>query len=229
MREMIKYQEIDMQIKKLNNELASSKNKKGAGEMQQYLKDGQAKLLKLEEIAENLTKQYEKAVKLYNDFVSKLEMLTKSVESAGVEKIDELENTINNFKVNSETLENNIATLANKINQANKEFESLMNNAKKAKHNLEVYKANYNKEKSQIEPEIAKLSKELLDQKAKVDKTLLSKYIQKSEGKMFPIFVSEAQGKCGGCRMEISASKRSDLKNKGVIECENCGRLIYQN
>ena len=67
MQEIIKYQQIDMQIKKLNNELASSKNKKGAGEMQQYLKDGQAKLLKLEEVAENLTKQYEKAVKLYND------------------------------------------------------------------------------------------------------------------------------------------------------------------
>jgi len=227
MQEMIRYQQIDMQIRKLNAELASSKNKKGAGEMQQYLKDGQAKLLKLEEVAENLTKQYEKAVKLYNDFVTKLETLNKSVESLNVEKVEELENTINNFKANSETLENNISALANKINQANKEFEVLMNNAKKAKHNLEVYKANYNKEKAQIEPEIARLSKELLDQKAKVDKNLLAKYTQKSEGKAFPIFVPETDGKCGGCRMEISASKRSDLKSKGVIECENCGRLIY--
>lgn len=229
MQEMIKYQQIDTQIKKLNNELLSSKNKKGAGEMQQYLKDGQAKLLKLEEVAENLTMQYEKAVKLYNDFVNKLELLTKSVESANLDKIEELENTINNFKSNSETLENNIAVLANKIAQANKEFEVLMNNAKKAKHNLEVYKANYTKEKAQIEPEIARLSKELLDQKARVDKTLLAKYNQKSEGKVFPIFVVESQGKCGGCRMEISASKLADLNAKKVIECENCGRLIYKS
>ena len=228
MQEIIKYQQIDMQIKKLNNELASSKNKKGAGEMQQYLKDGQAKLLKLEEVAENLTKQYEKAVKLYNDFVNKLEILTKSVESVGLEKVEELENTINNFKTNSEALENNIGALANKMNQANKEIETLMNNAKKAKHNLDVYKTNYTKEKAQIEPEVAKLSKELLDQKAKVDKVLLAKYLQKSEGKTGPVFVPETNGKCGGCRMEISASKRSELKAKGVIECENCGRLIYK-
>ena len=228
MQEMIKYQQIDTQIRKLNGELASSKNKKGAAEMQQYLKDGQAKLIRLEEVADNLTKQYEKAVKLYNDFISKLEVLTKSVDSLSLDKVSEIETTINSFKSNSETLENNINALANKIAQANKEVESLMNNAKKAKHNLEVYKTNYAKEKEQIEPEIAKLSKELLDQKAKVDKALLAKYTQKSEGKVFPIFVAETQGKCGGCRMEISASKLSDLKTKGVIECENCGRLIYK-
>ena len=227
MQEMIKYQEIDTKIRRLNNELATSQNKKGAAEMQQYLKDGQAKLLKLEEVADNLTKQYEKAVKLYNDFINKLDALTKSVEAADLGKLTELESTINNFKSNSETLENNIGVLANKINQANKEFEVLMNNAKKAKHNLEVYKSGYTKEKAQIEPEIARLAKELLDQKNKVDKTLLAKYTQKSEGKVFPIFVAESQGKCGGCRMEISASKLSDLRAKKVIECENCGRLIY--
>ena len=227
MQEIIKYQEIDMQIRKLNNQLESSQNRKGAADMQQYLKDGQAKLMKLEGVAESLTSQYEKAVKLYNDFVNKLEMLTKSVEAADLDKLSELESTIKNFKANSETLENNIAALANKINQANKEFETLMNNAKKAKHNLEVYKTNYTKEKAQIEPEIARLSKELLEQKAKVDKTLLNKYQAKAEGKVFPIFVKETNGKCGGCRMEISASKRSELKSKGVIECENCGRLIY--
>lgn len=228
MQEIIKYQEIDSKIRKLNSELAASKNKKGAGEMQQYLKDGQTKLLKIEEVAENLTKQYEKAVKLYNDFVNKLELLTKSVESAELSKMAELENTINTFKANSETLENNINALANKIAQTNKEFEALMNNAKKAKHNLEVYKANYSKEKEKIEPEIARLSKELLDQKAKVNPAVMAKYNSKSEGKVFPIFVPCVDGKCGGCRMEISASKKSELNAKGMIDCENCGRLIYK-
>ena len=55
MQEIIKYQEIDTKIRKIKNEIESSKNKKGAAEMQQYLKDGQAKLLKLESVAKNLT------------------------------------------------------------------------------------------------------------------------------------------------------------------------------
>ena len=228
MQEIIKYQEIDAKLRKLTSELASSSNKKSAGEMQQYLKDGQAKLIKLESVANNLTSQYEKAVKLYNDFVTKLEALTKSVDSASLEKMPELEKTINTFLANSETLENNINALANKIVQANKEFEVLMNNAKKAKHNLEIYKTNYSKEKEKLEPEIAKLTNELNSQKSKVDAKILAKYNAKSEGKIFPIFVPDVNGKCGGCRMEISAIKLSDLKAKGVIECENCGRFIFQ-
>ncbi len=196
--------------------------------MQQYLKDGQAKLLKVEAAAANLTAQYEKAVMYYNDFVAKLELLTKSVEAAGLDKMTELESKINAFIAKSETLENNIAGLANKVAQVNKDFEVIWNNAKKAKHNLEVYKANYLKEKERLEPEIAKLTNELAVQKTKVDAVLLKKYNAKSDGKMFPIFVAETSGKCGGCSLDISASRLSDLKNKGVIECENCGRLIYK-
>lgn len=227
MQEIIKYQEIDSNLRKLENELGSSKNRKSAAEMQQYLKEGQNKLLKLEEVADSLMKQYQKATNLYNDFVQKLEQLTKAVDSDNGEKSAELEAMINNFTSTADNLENNISVLANKIAAANKEFELLMSNAKKAKHNLEIYKANYSKEKERLDPQINKLKVELEKQKTKVDSALLAKYLAKAESRLFPIFVSEANGKCGGCRMEISAGKLSVLKSKGIIECENCGRLIY--
>jgi len=229
MQEIIRYQEIDAKLRKLENELASSANRKSAGEMQQYLKDGQARLLKLEEIAENLTAQYEKATKLYNDFVQKLDVLSKSIDAASDEvKISELEKTIENFSNTAENLENNLNVLLNKINAVNKEFEALMNKAKKAKHNLEIYKTNYTKEREQLEPKINELKNELEKQKSKVDASVLSKYNSKAESKLFPIYVAEINGSCGGCRMQISASRLSSLKDKGVIECENCGRFIYK-
>lgn len=228
MQEIIKYQEIDAKVRKLENELASSANRKSASEMQQYLKDGQARLLKLEEVAANLTGQYEKATKLYNDFIQKLEALSKNVDEAGDEaKIAELDKTIENFMNTAENLENNLNVLANKIIAVNKEFEALMNKAKKAKHNLEIYKINYAKEREQLEPKINDLKSELAKQKSKVAPALLNKYNSKSESKLFPIFVAEINGSCGGCRMQISASRLSSLKADGVIECENCGRFIY--
>ena len=66
MQEIIKYQEIDMNIKKLDAELKSSANRKNAAEMQQYLKDSQSKLVSLDENAKALSDQYEKAVAIYN-------------------------------------------------------------------------------------------------------------------------------------------------------------------
>ena len=52
----------------------------------------------------------------------------------------------------------------------------------------------------------------------------------KREAKKFPVFVALISNKCGGCRMEISASKLGQMKTNeyGVIECENCGRFIYK-
>jgi len=228
MQEIIKYQNIDAKIRRLENELLGSANRKNATDMQQYLKDGQSRLMKLEQIANNLMEQYEKATKKYNEFLQKLDILTKNIESLNPEQISEVEKNIANLVSMSEMLENNIGLLANKIASANKEFELIMNNAKKAKHNLEIYKSNYNKEREKFEPEINKLKSELAGQKSKVDPKLLNIYNTKADGKLFPIFVSEVNDKCGGCRMEIPAGKLSDLKRKGVIECENCGRLIYK-
>lgn len=224
MQEILKYQELDLKLKKLENELNSSANKKSAGEMQQYLRDGQTRLVKLEETAKVLVEQYQKATALYNDFVNKLEALAKEVDGGIKENIEAV---LKKFSADAEKLDNHIINLANKIAAVNKEFESLMNNAKKARNNLEVYKANFAKEKAKYDPEIEKLKKELEAQKKKVDQALLQKYLVKAEGKNVAILVPETNGRCGGCRMEISGVKLSTLKAKGMIECENCGRIIY--
>ena len=57
-------------------------------------------------------------------------------------------------------------------------------------------------------------------------KARLQKYKQQRNEKS-NVFVLEINGKCGGCRMEISAQKKAILKAEGRIECENCGRIIY--
>ncbi len=227
MNEIIKYQEIDKKLRQLEGELNSSLNRKNAAEMQQYLKDGQAKLIRLEESAKNLTEQYQKALKLYNEFVAKLEILSKNVESVETGKIDELEAIIQNYNKMSENLDNNINILGGRIASITKEYENIISNAKKARHNLEIYKSNFNKEKEKLEPEILKLKEEKSKQKAKVDPKLLAKYNAKFESKIFPVFVPETRGGCGGCRMEIPAGKMSQLKANGMVECENCGRIIY--
>ena len=227
MQELLKYQELDLKLKKLESELASSVNKKNAGEMQQYLRDGQAKLVKLEESAKVFIEQYNKSVTLYNEFVGKLETLSKEVEGANEEQLTNLENLIKKFSVDAEKLDNHIANISNKISTINKEFENLMNNAKKARHNLEIYKTNYAKEREKLDPEIDRIKKALDVQKKAVNSTLLNKYLAKSEGKNIAVFVKEAGGRCSGCRMEIPAGKLSDLRTKGMVECENCGRIIY--
>jgi len=227
MQEIIKYQEIDAKLRKLEGALRSSTNRKNASDMQQYLKDGQAKLIKLEEVAKNISNKYNEATKLYNEFVAKIEAFSKSVSAADEKNAEELLASLSKLVSASDSLEGHIAALQNRIVQVNREVESLMNNAKKARHNLEVYKNSYNSEREKLEPEINKLRAELEAAKKKVKPELLQRYSTKVEGRIFPVFVAEMNNKCGGCRMEISSGNLSSLKQKGFIECENCGRIIY--
>ena len=228
MQEIIKYQEIDINIKKLEAELRSSANRKNAADMQQYLKDSQVKLVSLDENAKALSDQYNKAVAVYNDFVTKLENLIAEVDKASGDKIASLNALIEKFSADATKLDNHISSLQGRMNAIARDVDAIMNNAKKAKRNLEIYRSEYTKEKEKIEPELNKLKAELEKQKSKVSANLLAKYNTKADGKILDIFVPEINGRCKGCRMEISAGKMSALLSEGIIECENCGRFIYK-
>ncbi len=227
MQDILKYQDVDYKIKKIEGEILSSESRQNAGKMQQYLKDSQNKIMQLENSSGKVVETYKKATKLYNDFVDKLSELNKKIEGSTLENIDGLKELVSKYYDILSKLEREISSLSNQINNINKDFDNVMKNARTARKNLEVYKEEYSKLKSSKEPEIAALKKELENLKAKVNPELLKKYLAKKEGK-FPVFVPEKDGRCGGCRMEIPGSKLNELTSGGHIECENCGRVIYK-
>ena len=107
--------------------------------------------------------------------------------------------------------------------------EEIMKKSKLGREKFDGYKAKYTKLKADVEPKIAELKAQLAKIQKDIDSKLYQKYMQKRENRIFPVFVALTENKCGGCRMEISASKLGAMKNNefGVIECENCGRIIY--
>ncbi len=228
MQEIIKYQEIDIKIKKLNAELKANANGQKALEMQQFLKDVQTKLVSLDENAKALSQQYDKSVAVYNEFIKKLDNLVKEVDTAGGEKAASMVPIIEKFSSDAEKLDNHISSLQGRMNAVSRDVKNLVDNAVKARHNRDIYKAEFDKEREKIEPQINALKSELAKQRAKVSPELLAKYDAKADGKMSEVFVPEINGKCKGCRMEISAGKMSLLNSNGIIECENCGRYIYK-
>lgn len=227
MQNVLKYQEIDLKIKKIESDILSSECRQNAGKMQQYLKDSQNKIMQLENSSGKVVDTYKKMTKLYNDFVDKLSELNKKIDGSTLENIEGLKELVGKYYDILSRLEREISNVSNQINSINKEFDLVMKNARTARKNLEVYKDEYNKLKATKEPEVAALKSELDALKSKVSPELLKKYLAKKEGKS-PVFVPEKDGRCGGCRMEIAGSKMNKLVSDGHIECENCGRIIYK-
>ena len=226
MKEMLLYQEIDNKVKKIESEIAESVERKNATKMQQYLKEYQAKLVQLNEKSKQIKKTYEQYKKVFENMVKSMEVVSKKIDDKDLGKLEAALEADDTILENLNKLEMEVVNMQKSAEQISVEYANIMKNARTAKSNLSIYKEAFLKLKTTKEKEIEVLKKDLDAQAKKVDKNLLSKYLAKRNDKNV-VFVKLNDGKCGGCRMEIPANTVNKIKNGAVVECENCGRLVY--
>lgn len=224
-QEILKYQQIDGELRKLEKQLAELPERKKAAELQNNLKAGQTRLTVVEQNAQKSTENFAKAKAYYDDLLIKIETLSKAIADADLDKVRDLQRAKNNFYQMIDKLEKELSKINAQLTMVNNEYNSIIKNAKLAKTQLDTLKVKFTEAKQMLEPQIAKLKTELVAQAKKLDKNILDKYNAKRESK-FPVFVRNINGTCGGCRMAISASKMREFNNSEYIECENCGRII---
>lgn len=226
MNEILKYQELDLEIQKLEGEILDNQDRKNALKFQQLLKDCQGKLGELNNRAKVLSANYAKYKEVFNQMAQNLELITKNLASEDEKKIDGLIEASDAITGNLMKLEKKLGEVVQESGNIQTEYTSIMKSARNYKSSMENYKNNYGEAKQEMEAQIAAKKAELEALSKKVDKQLLNKYKQKRTDKA-KVFVAEINGRCGGCRMEISVSKLAVLKAEKMIECENCGRIIF--
>lgn len=227
---ILEYQKTEAEVIKLENELLQSKDREKATEIQVQLKNQHSRLVVLEKTAEKVNANFKKASEKYAEYMKKLETLEKELESADESKVTVYEKAYKDFFAIANSLEKEIASMYAEVQQVNREYEDIIKKSKTDREKFDKFRMAYNKLKAEKEPKIAELKDKLEKMKKAIDEILFNRYMQKRESKKFPVFVALTEKKCGGCRMEISASKLASMKSNtyGVIECENCGRYIYQ-
>ncbi len=229
LEKILDYQKTEAEVVSLESELAKSTDREKASQIQQTLKNQHARLMSLEKTAEKVNANYKQAKAKYEEYTKKLETLEKELEVCDTDKVALYEKAYKDFFAIANSLEKEITNMYTEVQQISREYEEIIKKSKTDREKFDKYKASYAKLKAQKEPRIAELKEKLNSMKKGIDEKLMHIYLQKREGHMFPVFVELASNKCGGCRMEISASKLGAMKTNpyGVIECENCGRYIY--
>ena len=53
-----------------------------------------------------------------------------------------------------------------------------------------------------------------------------AKYKEMKEKGIFPVYVNIEDNFCGGCKVELSLNFIEKLKEKKMLSCEHCGRII---
>ena len=230
LEKMLEYQKEEGNVINLENDLLKSKDKENASKMQQILKKQHSDLIALENSAKKINDTYTAAIAKYEEYTKKLESLEKELQDANVDNAENLEKMYNDFVAVGASLEKNISKIYVEIQEINKAYEEIINKSKTDRKKFDTYKTAYTALKNQKEPQIAKCKEIMQSLEKSIDGKIFDAYKQKRESNVFPVFVPFLDKKCGGCRMEISASKIEQSKSNdlGVVECETCGRYVYQ-
>ena len=227
--ELLKYQEADEKLHKIETELSESDVRKKAVAAKKYLAGA----------PESINKLDVKAAELYSAYEGMLNKLTalKDQESEFENAVSDAEdeNAVNYLIKKTEELLAKIksvsadcAKIQSDIQAVLKDYATVANTTKSATAQYNENGKLYNELKAQKQPEMDAIKSELEKLKGKVDPALMAKYLEKREKKMFPIVYAVRGEFCGACNMQLNMADLSKLKNGEIIECDQCGRLIYK-
>ncbi|MBE7061068.1 MAG: hypothetical protein E7382_00860 [Clostridiales bacterium] len=227
---LLNYQTADAKLKKIEKTLAESEERKKAVSAKKYLEGVEESVNKLDDRAGELIATYEQATKEQIKLKEQQAVIAESLDSVADEKeagylIKKAEELIAQIKA--------LGAKANKIlaeiQAVMKEYANIKNTTKVAQTQYKENLEKYNALKESVRAEKEEVEKELESLKAKVDPALMERYLKKRAGKIYPIVYKVRGNVCGACNMELPMSEMNRLKNGEVIDCDQCGRLIYQD
>ncbi len=225
---ILEYQRKDAQLVAIEKEIASSPAKKMVNQMVDYVKSAQQKLVQIEKNASVLIVEFEELKNQFDESIKAVESLTRQkLDDQTEAELKEQASTATKENAKILNIEKNITNLSKKINATLKDFEKTKEQGNMAKRKYEQGLQQYNDFVKSRQAQVTKLQKELAELEKKVEPKMLAKYKELRSDKKFPIFVPLMGHSCGACSMQLPSAKYDRLKANGMLECENCHRVIY--
>lgn len=226
--QLLIYQEKDAELRKIELELYNSEDRKNGVIAKKYIEGATDNINTLDLRAAKLNAEYERTL----EEQAKLKEQESEIEKAVKDVADEqganyLSKKIEEYSAKIKAIESKIAQIGSEIQAVIKEYSNIKNTIKSMQVQMSECGEKYKALKDSVADKKASIEKELEEIKKNVDPVLMDKYLKKRANKMYPIAFPVKNNVCGACNMELSMSVMNKLKNGEVVECDNCGRLLY--
>ncbi|MBQ9714019.1 MAG: hypothetical protein IJV83_01715 [Clostridia bacterium] len=225
---ILKYQETDAKLYKLERELAGCEERKEYMKYKKFLETAPEKLDSLEvkaatlkaEAAE-LTKKYEQMEETLQYFDNVDELLTSGADISFYQKKAQSKvEQLRKFKADLTALIASIKETDSEYKKLKKQVIAAQNQYKEAAEKYKAVKASKDGEMKEIEKELSLIVKE-------VPERMLEVYQMKRKERVFPVVGEIVGTRCPFCSMEPPLAARNKLTGGGTIECDNCHRIIF--
>lgn len=226
---LLEYQKVDAEAKEIEKTLVESEERKKYAVAKKYLEGVTDSVNELDLRAEELLSAYEQATNAQIKLKEQEKELALALDDSKDEnsvaylmkKAEELISKIKALSKQAENIEQEIKAIVEKYN-------SIRSKTKAAQEQYKTYGEKYNELKKGIKEKKDAVDAKLEKLKNEVDGSLMETYLKKRAGKMYPIVYEIRGNSCGACNMELSGAEIDKLKKGQVIECGNCGRMLYK-
>lgn len=229
------YQEAEVAKNAVENEIRTTPARLQLNKLHKQLKNQQAVIAKLSEDIET----YEQQMTKLTDHVSKLEarlqvesaefVTIKQDEESTAEEMTELKGDIERLNREVSQGVREAKALLGEIEKASEEYQTTARAASKAKKEYDTLRVQCEEERVARQGELDRHDQNLEKLSKTVDPALLERYNQVKLHHQVPI-AKIVNSKCGGCNMSLPMVMLKKIATTdGIVECENCGRILYSN
>jgi len=227
--QLLLYQEKDSKLIKIEQEIASSEQRKGYAQTRNFLKRASDKLDQLEAKSKEIINRLNALEQKYKDISDTLKDFEHMDELVnGGADISSYQRSANQVLESLHALKGDIANLTNIAKKTTDDYQALKKRVLAAQKQYPELEAAYKNLKKERESETAPIVKELAAISKDIDADIMKKYLAKRSERIFPIICEIRSDRCSKCGMELSIADKDKVAAGNVVECENCHRFLYK-
>ena len=231
---LLMYQKADLKRQQLENSLRTTESRQKLNKITKLLREQQATIQKLTEDADGQQTALGKLLAQQESLSHELELNHSEMETleadeeVTAEELTEFRTDVERLNRDLGRLEKDVRSLLDQLEKTSTDFQKARSLGAKAKKEYDRLKAVVEVEKSEGAADITTATKEMETVERQVDPTFLAKYKRARVHHSMPV-VPVVNEKCSGCNMSLPMAVIKKLNNQdNVMECENCGRILYQ-
>ncbi len=225
---LLKYQEEDAKLLKVEREVASSVERKNLAQAVNFVTKATERLDALDGKASSFGPLLEELRKKCDELVETLaefENLDEMLEEGG--DISFYKRNIAQITDSLKNLRQEVSALGKAVKESDEEFQTLyqknramQKQGKEYQETYEKYKAEKRKESEGIKTELGRLAKD-------IDPEVMKRYQTKRSEHIFPVLCPVKNDRCTKCGYELSLVGKEKITSQGYVECENCHSILF--
>ena len=226
---LVKYQEEDSKLLKIERDAASSEEWKNYSQSKSFLTKApekleamNAKARELEVDLQNINKKYEDIAETLKDFEHLDDLVDNGADISFYKK------NANQLLDKLKSIKAEINSLTKNIKDADEEYKTLKKKTISVQKQYTEFAAAYQEYRKGKLAEMEQIKAELKKLAADIHPEVLKRYEIKRSERIFPIICAVSADRCSKCGMELSIAGKEKIAHGDVTECENCHRFLYK-